>query len=341
MPTEQIPSAVRGFTRLLRRRRSAAVTVVALLLGVSLLAACGSSNAESDSGETYSVEHVYGTTEVPRDYQRVVSVGYTDDQTMLAVGVTPVGMVDQYPAGGSPDRNISWPWVRDRWAGAVPEVVLTNGEALNFEKVAALQPDLIVGVYSDITEDDYRRLSAIAPTVAWAPDVADPFAAPWQDTARQIAKALGKEAEAEASITGITDDIAEAKADHPEFADRKAVAFSWYDGSLAPFASTDVRGKLLTDLGYQPVAEIDRAAGDKFYTTLSAEQAHLLDVDRAFFIGDAADRAALEADPMFTSLPIYREGRVTFLADSEDPPVGAALSQSTILSLPYAIDQVS
>nr|WP_025432603.1 hypothetical protein [Rhodococcus opacus] len=75
--------------------------------------------------------------------------------------------------------------------------------------------------------------------------------------------------------------------------------------------------------------------------TLSPEQAHLIDVDRAFFIGDAADRAALEADPMFTSLPIYRDGRVTFFADSEDPPVGAALSQSTILSLPYAIDQVS
>ena len=343
MPTEHDLSAVRGFIRI-RRERSAAVTFVALLLGVWLLAACGSATGERDSGaapgDTYTVEHVYGTTEVPRDYERVVSVGYTDDQTMLAVGVKPVGMVDQYPAGGSPDRNISWPWVEDLWAGTVPEVVMTNGESLNFEKVAALQPDLIVGVYSDITEGDYQRLSAIAPTVAWAPDVADPFVAPWQDTARQIAKALGKEDEAEAAITEITDGMAQAVADHPEFGGRRAVAFSWYDASLAPFASTDVRGKLLTDLGYRPVAEIDQAAGDKFYTTLSPEQAHLIDVDRAFFIGDAADRAALEADPMFTSLPIYRDGRVTFFADSEDPPVGAALSQSTILSLPYAIDQV-
>ena len=250
MPTEHDLSAVRGFTRI-PRERSAAVTFVALLLGVWLLAACGSATGEPESsaasGETYTVEHVYGSTEVPRNYERVVSVGYTDDQTMLAVGVKPVGMVDQYPAGDSPDRNISWPWVAERWAGTVPEVVMTNGESLNFEKVAALQPDLIVGVYSDITEGDYQRLSAIAPTVAWAPDVADPFAAPWQDTARQIAKALGKEDEAEACIAEITDGIAQAKVDHPEFGGQRAVAFSWY--SVAGAGPPDRRGPGLLHRG--------------------------------------------------------------------------------------------
>ena len=48
MPTEHDLSAVRGFTRI-PRERSAAVTFVALLLGVWLLAACGSATGEPES----------------------------------------------------------------------------------------------------------------------------------------------------------------------------------------------------------------------------------------------------------------------------------------------------
>ncbi|WP_038171473.1 iron-siderophore ABC transporter substrate-binding protein [Tomitella biformata] len=315
-------------------------TLTALLAGLLLLSACGSGPDEVAGGDTFAVEHAYGVTDVPVNPQRVVSVGYTDDQTLLALGIKPVGMVDQYPAGDGVDANISWPWVERLWDGVVPEVVMTNGESLNFEKVAALQPDLIVGVYSDMTADDYARLTKIAPTVAWAKDVEDPFAAPWEATARQIARAVGKEAEATELIDAITAQIAQVKAENPQFSGKTAVAFSVYQNALAPFASTDVRGKLLSDLGFASVPEIDAAAGAQFYAMLSPEHASLLDVDRAFFIGDAADQETVRADPLFRSLPVFTEGRVAYLADSEPPAVGAALSQSTVASLHYAIDQV-
>ncbi|TQC47997.1 hypothetical protein EEB14_17300 [Rhodococcus sp. WS4] len=190
------------------------------------------------------------------------------------------------------------PGIKGLRAGTVPEVVLTNGEELNFEKVAALQPDPIVGVYSDITEDDYQRLTAIAPTVAWAPDVAAPFAS------------------------------------------QRAVAFS---GTTAPSPlRVDRRAREVAHRPGLPVGCRNRRGRRRQVLHHTVGGACSPDRRRpGFFIGDAADRAALEADPMFTSLPIYREGRVTFLRRPEDPPVGAALSQSTILSLPYAIDQVS
>ena len=37
---------------------------------------------------------------------------------------------------------------------------------INFERIAALEPDLILGVYSGMTARDYELLPQIAPTVA-------------------------------------------------------------------------------------------------------------------------------------------------------------------------------
>ncbi len=41
-------------------------------------------------------------------------------------------------------------------------------EGINFERIVALEPDLILGVFSGMSEDDYETLSEIAPTVALA-----------------------------------------------------------------------------------------------------------------------------------------------------------------------------
>lgn len=99
-----------------------AAVLSAATLGVGLLAGCGSDSGASDkaadTGSTaaggafpVTVEHAFGSTTVDKAPERVVTVGYTDDQTALAFGVKPVGMTDQYPnpTGQSPDINTQWP----------------------------------------------------------------------------------------------------------------------------------------------------------------------------------------------------------------------------------------
>lgn len=51
---------------------------------------------------------------------------------------------------------------------------------LDIERIAALEPDLISGVYSGITEDEYVRLSEIAPTITQTGGYVD-FGMPWQE----------------------------------------------------------------------------------------------------------------------------------------------------------------
>ena len=162
----------------MRLRSLAAASVLALPL---LLAACGSddepdtdstptSAAEpgddaDDEGGTFpaTVTHKYGETVVPEEPQRVVSVGVTEQDILLDLGVIPVGVTEWY--GKQPDAT--WPWAHDLLEGAEPEV-LNATDGLEFEKIAALEPDLIVGTNAGITKKDYALLSQIAPTVASA-----------------------------------------------------------------------------------------------------------------------------------------------------------------------------
>ncbi|MFI6002205.1 iron-siderophore ABC transporter substrate-binding protein [Streptomyces sp. NPDC051366] len=335
-------------------RRLAAV-LSAATLGVGLLAGCGSGSADqadkkSDNAPAaaagtfpVTVEHAFGSTKIGKAPRRVVSVGYTDDQAILALGTKPVGMVDQYPnpPGTTPDINTRWPWVKDKWGDIKPEVVMTNGDSgPNYEKIAALRPDLITAVYSEIDQAAYDKLSKIAPTVGRTKAEKEPFSAPWQNNAVHIAKALGQEAKGAELVKGIQEKLDAAKKAHPEFANRTAVALSWYKDSVAPFTTTDVRGRLVTGIGFKGQTEIDKIADGKFYTTLSPERMDLVDVDRIFVIADKADQESLKKFELFTNLSAVKNGKVSYLLDSEGPAVGAAMSQGTLLSLPYAIDEL-
>ncbi|MFD4346693.1 iron-siderophore ABC transporter substrate-binding protein [Streptomyces coelicoflavus] len=334
------------------RRLAAALSAAAL--GVGLLAGCGSDSDDpaDKAGDgtpaaagafPVTVEHAFGTTKIDKAPKRVVSVGYTDDQTVLAFGIKPVGMVDQYPnpAGQSPDINTQWPWVKDKWGDTKPEVIMKNGDTgPNYEKIAALRPDLIVAVYSEIDRAAYDKLSRIAPTVGRTKGEKEPFSAPWQDNALHIAKALGKAEEGEKMVADIQGKLDAAKQAHPEFADQTAVVLSWYKDSVAPFTSTDVRGRLVTGIGFKYQTEIDEVAGGDFYTTLSPERVDLVDVDRVFVINDKADQDALKKFKLFTNLDAVKNGKVSYLLDSEGPAVGAAISQGTLLSMPYAVDEL-
>ncbi|MDQ1014595.1 iron-siderophore ABC transporter substrate-binding protein [Streptomyces afghaniensis] len=334
--------------------RRVAALLSAATLGVGLLAGCGSESDSADKGgDTTStaaagafpvtVEHAFGTTKVTEAPKRVVTVGYTDDQSVLAFGIKPVGMTDQYPnpAGKSPDINTQWPWVKDKWGGALPEVIMKNGDSgPNYEKIAALRPDLIIAVYSEIDQAGYDKLSRIAPTVARTKAEKEPFSAPWQDNALHIAKALGKAEEGGKMVQDIQGKLDAAKKAHPEFAKQKAVVLSWYENSVAPFTSTDVRGRLVTGIGFKYQTEIDKVADGSFYTKLSPERVDLVDVDRIFVINDKADTAALKKFKLFANLDAVKKGNVSYLLDSEGPAVGAAISQGTLLSMPYAVDEL-
>ncbi|SFA39319.1 iron complex transport system substrate-binding protein [Rhodococcoides kroppenstedtii] len=312
-----------------RRRSRLLVAVAAACLLV--LTGCSSGGEGDAVGET-TVTHAFGDTVVPANPQRVVSVGLTEQDTLLALGIVPVGVTEWY--GDQP--YATWPWARDLLGDATPEV-LSQVDGIQFEKVSALEPDLIIGTNAGMSADDYARLSAIAPTIAHSdPDL--PYFEPWDQQVRTIGAAVGKPDEADALVRGVQDRYRDAAAQHPEFADTKAVFLqnAFYDGNAIAYQdglSTD----FLTSLGFTIPDELDSfVTAQDAQAYIPLENLSVLDAADVLIWGteDTDDRTALEADPVYASLQEVRENRVVFT----DGVVAGAIYFTSPLSLPYLLD---
>ena len=231
--------------------------------------------------------------------------------------------------------NSVWPWAQDELGDATPEVLPST--ELNFEQIAALEPDLIVGVWSGITAEDYELLSAIAPTVA-QPDTYDDYGTPWQEQTMILGAATGRTAEAEAVVADVEGQIIKAREAHPEWEGQtSSVAFVTEEGPGA-YASQDIRSRFMQDLGFVIPEVNDTDETNSFYMQLSAEDITALDVDVLVWVigtSEALD-GILNQLPTRQSLNAYAEGREIF-ADVE---LSGAFSHSSPLSLEFVLDRM-
>jgi iron complex transport system substrate-binding protein len=313
----------------------------ALLLCALLLVGCGSeaepASTSAGSGEfPVKISHALGTTTIQEEPKRIVVVGYTDQEPLLALGIKPVGAMDWFGQG----TFGKWPWERDAWGGEPAAIVSSKSYEIDFEKVAAQRPDLILGVYAELKRGDYDKLSQIAPTVAQAKG--DAYTTPWRDMTRTIAKAVGRVEEAEKLIEDTEARFAAFRKAHPEAAEQVALVVDAGTApkSYYPFSSKDPRGQFLRELGYKPSARIDELAGKTFGTEIAKERVDLLDVDRLFLLIDAPARKRLAQDELFNRLDVAKDGRVTDLAYYTSDQLGAAVAFNSVLSIPYAVDGI-
>nr|WP_278312775.1 iron-siderophore ABC transporter substrate-binding protein [Lolliginicoccus levis] len=302
------------------------------------LAGCSSTDDSasdgSASGSGAVVEHAFGSTEVPEDPQRVVSVGYNDQDTLLALGVVPVGAFDwygDYPGG-------VWPWGQEQLDGEVPTVVGTPAEDIDIETVASLDPDLIVGTYTGLKEAQYDQLSSVAATVA-QPDDYPEWGIPWDAQTRMIGQAVGETDKAEELIDGIADKIAEVKAAHPEF-EGKTIAVGALNGpgEFGIYSPADPKVRFFNQLGFVNPPATEEITSN--FAPISTEQLSLLDVDVLVWYASADFepklRAELDKTEIYQQLDVVQDGRAIILADD----AAQAMSWSTVLSLPFALDRI-
>ncbi len=308
-----------------------------------VVAGCGTDEEQSDDAAPPTTErngafpvaigHKFGRTEISAEPQRVVSVGFTDQDAILSLGVVPVGIRDFY--GDQP--NAVWPWGQQRVGDATPEVL--SAEELNFEQIAALRPDLIIGVSSGMTDDDYATLSEIAPTLAQPAAFAD-LGVPWQEQTLLAGRALGRVEQAEQLVGDLEARFETIRKEHPEFEAATIFTGITGDGEYYPYGPQDPRARFFTSLGFEVPAEIDDLAGDDSFATISDEQFDLVQADLIVWIVNTPDHLArLESLPIYQQLPAVREGRDILLPIFADTAVLAgALGFSTVLSIPVALD---
>ncbi len=317
--------------------------------------AAGTSEA---SDTAVVIAHKYGETVLSSVPEKVVSVGWSEHETLLALGVVPIAV-----RAWSEDMPLEFlpystgPWVpeklRDKLNEAEP--VLLLGE-LDFEAIAALAPDVIVGITSGMTKEEYNILAQIAPTVAQPGEYLD-YGTPWQVETRMLGEVLGKTEKAEQLISGIHNRINGIKERHPEFAGATVAVAFVYSDQPGVYASQSSRSRFMQQLGFVIPPEYDEMAGDSVYIFFSEERLDLLDTDIILWESDS-DQDIRDL-PLRDSMTASVEGRelymgtiyerafsyssppsINFLLDSLEPALAAAVDGDPETKVPeiFAID---
>lgn len=326
------------------RHHSTVWTVAAGALVALLLAGCSTPTTDDSATGTakataesfpVTIESALGSTVIESEPQRIVTIGWGSADTVVALGTTPVG-IEIASWGGDADGY--FPWVRDAIEArgdVLPEVFAVYPE-IDVEAILALEPDLILAPQSGLTAAEFATLSAFAPTVAF-PDEA--WRTGWADQISIIGQALGKSVEAERLIDGITSELADAAAAHPEFADLSfAYVYTAEPGQLSLYQAGDPRVDLIAGLGLSIDSTVSAIAltPGTFSSTVGLERADLLDnVDVLFtWYNDDANQRAIEAQPLFAQIPAVTRDSYVPNADNQ---LAMASSMVTPLSVPWAL----
>jgi iron complex transport system substrate-binding protein len=316
------------------------IRTFAAVAAVAVLAGCGSGETtptaapEADRGAfPVTVTHRFGTTTVPARPRRIAVVGLTEQDIVLALGEKPIATTEWY--GEQP--YAVWPWAR-RALGAAKPTVLSNEDGFQFERIAALRPDLIIGTNAGMKRADYAKLSAIAPTVAGVRGGTDWFSR-WDEQTVLVAQALGKEAEGRALVARVKAAYAKAAAEHPEFRG-KTVTFSqngFYSGQLYVYPE-GLNTEFLTYLGFEinpKITALAKRPGEQ--VPISTEQLPMLDTDVLVFATEKPkDISALMKVKLFPRIPAVAGNRAVYT----DATLSGAMYFVSPLSLPYVLKRL-
>ncbi|HEX2144870.1 MAG TPA: iron-siderophore ABC transporter substrate-binding protein [Glycomyces sp.] len=282
----------------MRRRLLAAGLASACALA---LAACGTSDPAAErneaEGETRSIDHAMGTTEIPADPQRVVVLDTDKIDTALTLGITPVGAA----RAGETDL----PTYLGDLSGVT--VVGTVSEP-DLEAIEGLEPDLILG--SKFRQEAfYDELNAIAPTVFTAM-----VGVTWKENFLLDGDALGKGEEAKQLL----DDYETRAADFGESQGDPAAT----EVSIVRFMPDEIRfygpegfsGIVVGDTGLgRPEMQLLAEADDKRIGRVSAEEIDTLGGDVVFYCayGDdgAAQLAQYTGGELWQAIPAVQDGK--------------------------------
>jgi iron complex transport system substrate-binding protein len=330
-------------------RRSLLSLVVAASLAALSLSACstGSTDAaeERQASTTTSVDagafpvtidHAYGSTTIESEPKRVVSIGSSDQDVLLALGVVPVG-IQKVTWGGNARGTTPWFDAELEKLGGTTPTLIDETDDIPVDEVAALDPDLILATLSGITQEQYAKLSKIAPVVAYP---GKPWMTTWQQSLEMTGKAVGRSDRA-AQLEKDTDaQFAKARADFPQIQGKTFIWGALETSDLSQvyyYTPRDLRPVFLTSIGMENAPVIDRISPkDAFYGQLSAERAPELDSD--FFFTYAvmeSDAKTFAQDKLIGRIPAIRSGH--FWASTDNIASNAA-GVPTPLSVPYAIE---
>lgn len=313
--------------------------LAAAVAGAAALAGCSSSPGEGGSTPTASsgafpvtIPNTFGKTTIKTRPQRIVTLGYNAQDIVYALGRTPVGMPK---ATYGANAHGLMPWDADRF-DAKKTTLLDTTDGQPFEQILKLEPDVILAPYEGFDKEVYRRLSQIAPTVAY-PDKA--WQTTWQDQTTIVGRALGMLPRAKKLIRGVEDRLKKAASKHPEFAGKTLTVAAFNKANVSIYTDSDPRVQILGELGFKNSGAVRRLSKttDQFYANVSWEKVKRFDADVVVgYLGDMTEKE-FDSDKVASSLESVKDGSAVVLSDTT---VIAGLSQPSVLSVDWTLKRI-
>ncbi len=333
------------------KRTLAAPLVAVSLLAAGLTACSTGSTSATDAGAEptaattadadafpVTIEHALGETTIEAEPTRVATLGWTDHDHALALGVVPVGAT-KITWGGNEAGSTEWFDAAIEEAGAEAPVRYDDADGAPIDEVAELAPDLILATNSGITEAEYAKLSKIAPVVAF-PEA--PWTTSWQDSLAMVGEALGRTAQADELKAEAEATIEEAKADNPQLEGAELIYGYLTTTDLSTigiYSPQDPRVSFWHDMGMVDAPAVAGAIKPgEFYGSVSAEKASELDSDVFLTWVDTPDAVdVISKDKLLGDIPAIADGH--WYAET-DKTVTMAATNPTPLSIPVIVSDV-
>ena len=275
------------------------------------------------------IKHGFGETMVALPAERVVVLQANDEDYLIALGIEPVAISSSLNG----DELYSQPWLRSAYSGGFPVNLGPVTAEPDYALIASLEPDLILARQSNVGQEVYDALSAVAPTVAEPlPQTTGEFS--WQEKLRFVGKAVGLEAEAEHQILIRQASILDAIRPFPSLKGstfariKKGSAGAW---QIAGGSSASAR--FLKQLGLAFPSDIDDEVGASSWVSIHKDISALISVDVAVVNGNPSDAEWLGA-----SFPGLNLENIVWI--EEQSLTDRALNSVTILSAEWLLDEL-
>ncbi|MTL16491.1 ABC transporter substrate-binding protein [Nocardia seriolae] len=303
-----------------------ALAALAAVLAVGLTA-CGSKSDDTTAGggEPVTITHALGQTTVNGTPKRIVALGNQWLDTTQALGVTPVGYIDNIAvlSKGAP------PW--EPAALSQSKALQTTGNLA--EQVAALNPDLILADPFIADAKTYADLSKVAPTL---PALGKETITPWPDQIHALGQVL-RESEAADKLVADLNTRIDGIAQRNPGLKGKTFTSSWLAGPSQLMVLTDPKdgsSRLFTQLGMTIPPSLVAQGGNGGRLALSPERLDELTSDLLLAGYSPGMDEKYRVLPGFNDLPAVKKNATVFLTVQE---IGA-IKHST--PLPYLLDKL-
>ena len=322
--------------RLTRRR----FLIGAGVLGLGVITGCGPEEEAivptATTGETRTVEHALGTTEVPMEPQNIITLDAQSLGFLVALNEMPTASCttasDEFPKALTP---------------LVEGQVSSLGDCFSqipYERIAAADPDLIIGYATFMESADseaYTRLSTIAPTVGITFDQFDRVG-PIMD----FGHAVGKTDEAEARLEEFNAFIEQSAQQIGRNSGTVAVIEASMSETFTLYSDDFYFCSLVARLGFAFAPTAQQIEGynedSARVSELSLEQITLLEPAETIIVLDPSRQgersAAASQDtlnsPLWQQLPAFRNSRIVTLDKLE------AFGQSGLLGYEELVEEL-